>query len=237
VTQRPPGRDRWVLFDVDGTLLDYHASEAAAVAATLSDAGLAVNDEVVAVYRAANQRHWEALERGATTASQLRRDRWHETFAELGVRPEPDVELLATRYLRHLAQGTHLMEGAAEVLARVRRSYGVALITNGLADVERPRLAGSELTDLVDVIIISDEVGAAKPDPAIFDHAFAAMGEPAREATVLVGDSLTADIAGGAAYGIGTVWLAPPTVELPAGSVEPDHRIADLHELPPYLGV
>jgi 2-haloacid dehalogenase len=231
------GRDRWVLFDVDGTLLDYHASEAAAVRSTLTDAGLEVTDEVLGVYRSVNQRHWELLERGRTTATQLRRERWHETFAELGVAPELDIELLATRYLQHLAEGTHLIDGAVEVLARVRRTYGVGLITNGLADVQRPRLAGSGLDDLVDVTIISDEVGAAKPDPAIFDHAFTAMGGPARHAAVLVGDSLTADIAGGAAYGLTTVWLAPATAEVPAGSVEPDHRIADLYELPPYLGV
>ena len=228
--------DRWVLFDLDGTLFDYHASEAAAVAATLRDGGVPPTDELLGVYREVNARHWRALERGETTASRLRLERWEQTFAELGVAPVLDLGTLAERYLGHLAAGTHLVADAEEVVARVARTHGIAYLTNGLADVQRPRLEASPLGALADVTIVSDEVGAAKPDPAIFDAAFAAMGRPARDDVVLVGDSLTADIAGGVAYGLTTVWFADADLTAPETGPRPTHRIAALTELPTLLG-
>jgi 2-haloacid dehalogenase len=236
-TSAPATADRWVLFDLDGTLFDYHASEAEAVRSTLGDAGVEVTDEIVAVYRDVNAQHWRELERGRTTAAQLRLERWDETFAAIGVRPTVDVEVLAERYLGHLAAGTHLVDGAAEVVARVGRSHGVTFLTNGLADVQRPRLSASPLADLADAVIISDEVGAAKPDPAIFDAAFAAMGGPPRDAVTLVGDSLSADVAGGVGYGLRTVWVADVDEVVPDDAPRADHRIASLYALPALLGV
>ena len=59
----------------------------------------------------------------------------------------------------------------------------------------------------VEAVLVSDEVGADKPDAAMFDAAFAAMGDPDRARTVMVGDSLASDIAGGNAYGLRTVWI------------------------------
>lgn len=229
-------RDRWVLFDLDGTLFDYQASEAEAVAATLLDGGVEHTDEVVAVYREINARHWRALERGETTAARLRLDRWSETFAELGVGARIDLEVLAERYLEHLAAGTHLVPDAEAVIAEVGRTHRIAYLTNGLADVQRPRLSSSAIGDHAEVVIISDEVGAAKPDAAVFDAAFAAMGEPPRDHVVLVGDSLTADVAGGAAYGLTTVWFDPADLgPPPTDGPRPTHRITRLSELPPLL--
>lgn len=229
--------DRWVLLDLDGTLFDYQASEAAAVAAVLADGGIEATADVVSVYREVNARHWRALERGETTASDLRLARWADTFAHLGTAPTIDLPVLAERYLEHLAAGTHLVADADEVLRRLGDTHGIAYLTNGLADVQRPRLAASPIGAHADVVIISDEVGATKPDPAIFDAAFAAMGHPDRGDVVLVGDSLTADIAGGAAYGIDTVWFDPAGLGPgPAGGPQPTHRISELRQLLPLLG-
>lgn len=225
----------WVLFDLDGTLFDYDRSEAAAVVATLADAGLAASAELVATYREVNARHWRRREAGRTTPDRLRVERWRDTFAEIGVAPDLDVAELAERYVGHLATGTHLLDGAVEVVGEVARRHRVAYLTNGLADVQRPRLDASPLRDLAEVVIISDEVGAAKPEPAIFDAAFAAMGHPDRSAVVLVGDSLTADIAGAVGYGVRSVWFAPDADGVPAADPRPDHHIRSLRELPPLL--
>lgn len=225
----------WVLFDLDGTLFDYDRSEAAAVAATLATAGLTATEEVIATYRAINAEQWRLREEGRTTPERLRVDRWRETLASLGITAEVPVEALARRYVGHLAAGTHLLDGAVDVVVEVARDHDVAYLTNGLADVQRPRLAASPLRDLADVVVISDEVGAAKPDAAIFDAAFAAMGHPQRDAVTVVGDSLTADIAGAVGYGLRSVWLAPGHERVPADAPRPDHHIRDLRELPPLL--
>ena len=230
-----PRSSHWVVFDLDGTLFDYERSEAAAVAATLADAGVTATDEMVAAYREINAHHWRRREAGTTTPQRLRLERWEDTFAALGIDAPLDVTVLAARYVGHLAVGTHLLDGAVEVVREVARHHGIAYLTNGLADVQRPRLDASPLRDLADVVVISDEVGAAKPDPAIFDAAFAAMGEPSRAEVTVVGDSLTADIAGAANYGLRSVWFAPEQERGATDAPRPDHRIRSLRELPPLL--
>ncbi len=228
---------RWVLFDLDGTLFDYVAAETAAVTATLADAGLPVDEGMMASYREINARHWGSLERGETTPAALRLDRWHDLFALHQPCGEVPVEVIAQRYLGHLSRGTQLIDGAVEIVVRVGRTHRIGFVTNGLADVQRPRLAASGLDDLAEVVVISDEVGAAKPDPAFLDAAFARMGSPSRGEVTLIGDSLSADIAAGVAYGLTTVWIDPHGVELTSDEPRPDHRIASLDEIPALLGV
>jgi YjjG family noncanonical pyrimidine nucleotidase len=228
--------DRWMLFDLDGTLLDYAAAETAAVSATLGDAGVEVTETVLRDYRRINASHWAALERKETTPDRLRIERWTETLAEHG-RDDVDVAALSARYLVHLGAAAQLIPGAVEVVTELSERCRIAFVTNGLADVQRPRLEASPLADAAEVLVISDEVGAAKPDPAIFRAAFAAMGEPRLDAVTMVGDSLSADIAGADAFGLATVWFAPPGTPAP-GSDDPvpTHRIHELYELPPLFG-
>lgn len=224
---------RWVLFDLDGTLFDYAAAEYGALLATLARAGVATDADVLARYRASNAAQWSALERGETTPARLRVDRWRPLFED---GDEALLARVADDYIRQLAAGAQLLDGAAEVVAQVAATHRVAYITNGLADVQRPRLAASPLAELGEVLVISDEVGAAKPDAAIFDIAFERMGHPARAAVTMVGDSLAADVAGGLAYGMPTVWVAPqPPPALGPHDPVPTHTISSLRELPELL--
>jgi YjjG family noncanonical pyrimidine nucleotidase len=226
---------RWVLFDLDGTLFDYHAAETAAVVATLTDAGLPASDEVIAAYRASNARAWRDLERGALTPQRLRLVRWQRVLADLPAAALPVIEL-ARRYTGYLSQGTQLLPHAERVVAEVARDHRIGFVTNGLADVQRPRLKASPFAELAEVVVISEEVGAAKPDRRFFDVAFAAMGGPDPATVTLVGDSLSADIAGGVAYGLVTVWVTDPQAPDPSPpDPVPTHRIAALDELPPWL--
>lgn len=227
--------DRWVLFDLDGTLFDYAAAETMAVSATLGDAGVQVTAAVLDDYRRINASHWVALERRETTPARLRVERWSETLAA-HADDDVDVAALSERYLVHLAAAAPLLPGAVDVVAQLAERFRIAFVTNGLADVQRPRLEASPLAGAAEVLIISDEVGAAKPDPAIFRATFAAMGEPDRGDVTMVGDSLSADIAGADAFGLATVWLAPPGTPAPrSDDPVPTHRIAELRELVPLL--
>jgi len=227
--------DRWVLFDLDGTLFDYAAAETTAVSATLRDAGVEPTEAALGDYRRINAGHWAALERRETTPARLRIERWSEVLAA-HTHHAIDIAVLSERYLVHLAAAAPLIPGAVEVVEEMSTRFRIAFVTNGLADVQRPRLEASPLAGAAEVLTISDEVGAAKPDAAIFRAVFEAMGGPLREDVTMVGDSLSADIAGAEAFGLATVWFAPPGTPDPgADDPVPTHRIARLHELPPLL--
>ena len=108
--------------------------------------------------------------------------------------------------------------------------FGLALITNGIPDVQRPRIRRSGLDRLFPVVVISGEEGVAKPAPEIFDIALERMGDPAPEEVLLVGDSLSSDVRGGVDYGLDTCWYNPTALERGEGP-EPRYEIRRLHEL------
>jgi len=198
---------QWLLLDADNTLFDYDAAEAQALAATFAAFDLAFAPPHAAAYREINDAIWQAFERGEIAQEVLRVERFRRLFAALGV--ETDPAAFSARYLEHLGQAANLVPGAETVLRALHGRVELALITNGIAAVQRSRLACSGLDRYLDAVLISEEIGASKPDRAIFDAAFAAMGHPSQEAVLIVGDSLTSDMAGGAAYGIDTCWFNP----------------------------
>ncbi len=219
---------RWLLFDADGTLFDYEKAEALALQRTFDSLGLRFEPACRELYHRINHDLWLALEQGTVTAESLRTKRFELLFATLGL--AVDVQSVSRTYLGHLANASELMPGALETITALRPRYHLALITNGLRDVQRPRLAQSALKDSFAAFIISEEVGAAKPSPAIFDIAFREMGHPARNQVLLIGDSLTSDIQGGINYRIDTCWFNPTRAPRPAGMTI-TYEIAHLNEL------
>lgn len=195
----------WLLFDADGTLFNYDQAEASALEQTFEYFQLRYELTYRQTYQRINHHLWLDFEKGLVTSESLRVKRFELLCAELGI--QFDVEALSARYLVNLAKGSQLIEGADQVIQVLRQHYKLGLITNGLKDVQRPRLAQSALCDSFGVFIISEEVGAAKPDRAIFDIAFQKMGNPQRDQVLMIGDSVTSDIRGGNNYGIDTCWF------------------------------
>jgi HAD superfamily hydrolase (TIGR01549 family) len=93
-----------------------------------------------------------------------------------------------------------------EVLAR---NYRLAILTNGLQVVQRARLARSAIRDHISDIIISEEIGCAKPAKAYFDAAFARLGQPSKREVLMIGDNWVSDIQGAVRYGLDTCWFNP----------------------------
>ncbi len=200
-------RYSWILFDADGTLFDYPRAEEAALEAACAASGIEYQPALIELYRQVNHRIWQLFERGEIALSQLKVRRFEQLFDAAGI--DADAERFSARYLEGLARGTQLIDGAEQIVRRLHGRLGMVILTNGLAGVQRPRLAGSAIHDCFAEVVISEEVGAAKPDPEIFDVTFERIGEPAREDVLMVGDSLTSDIRGGSDYGIDTCWFNP----------------------------
>lgn len=219
---------KWLLFDADGTLFDYDKAEARALRRTFRELGCSYEARYADVYRQINGEIWSDFEQGKISQHRLRTRRFELLFEDIAV--ECDPEAFSTKYLLHLADGTDLLEGAEEVARRLHGKAGLVLITNGIADVQRPRFASSGLSEYFVDIVISEEVGASKPDPRIFDAAFQVMAWPKTEEVLIVGDSLTADIKGGNNYGIDTCWFNPRQ-DLCTLDVKVHFEITELREL------
>ena len=197
----------WLLLDADGTLFDYDRAEAAALTLTLEGLGVSPTPDHLTRYRGFNSALWAALERGEVTREKLRSERFRLLFDAFGIDADPVV--FNAQYLEHLGQRGDLLDGAEAVLGRLFGRTRMALLTNGFAEVQRTRLDHSGLGRFFEVVIISDEVGFAKPDPRIYDASFEAMGNPSKASVLMVGDSLTSDMQGGMNYNIDTCWFNP----------------------------
>ncbi len=195
---------RLCLCDLDNTLFDFSTCERAALAATLSSFELPVSDAVIAHYSAVNDRHWKALERGETTQQRLRVERFRDFLLESGY-AHVDPEAMSRLFVGFLSQQHAPMRGAEDFCRRVSAKMPLYAVTNGIAQVQHQRMFLSELKPYFRGIVISEEIGAAKPDPKMLYEAMRLAGETDKSAAVLVGDSLTSDIAAARAAGIDSV--------------------------------
>jgi len=218
----------WVFFDADGTLFDYDSAEAAALRGAFERCALPFEAGVGSLYTEINAAIWRDFELGKISQQQLRTERFDRLFAAVGL--TADSAKFSRHYLAILGVQTGLLDGAEGVVRALVGKIRMLLITNGLAEVQHPRFAAASIHDCFAEIVISGEVGLAKPDPAIFDFAFERIGRPAKERVLMVGDNLGSDILGGANYGIDTCWYNPEGTPNGHG-VEPTYEIRELQEI------
>jgi 2-haloacid dehalogenase len=225
-----------LLFDLDHTLFDSDASEAQAFAYAMEVAGVAEPGPHFAAYAAINRGLWLQVERGELPTTAIKRLRFERLVTERALDADPG--LLAEAFLDGLGRFGELYPGAHEVLAALADldDLGLALVTNGLSEVQRARIARLGLDRYFDAIVVSAEVGVAKPAPAIFDRALGDLGGPPRARTLMIGDSFTSDLRGGRDAGLATCWYNPQRRAAAAAPELVDHEIAAHAEVLALVG-
>jgi 2-haloacid dehalogenase len=217
-----------VLFDLDHTLLDSDASERAAYAHTMATIGLDEPDRHFDRYVTINREMWRAVEAGTMQPTEVRTRRFERFVGELGI--DADPEAMAEAFVWGLGAHGDLYDGARDLLDALAADARLAMVTNGLSEVQRARIERLDLDGYFDAVVISSEVGVTKPRREIFDIAFDLLGSPAKETAVMVGDSLSSDIRGGSDFGIATCWFNPS-----GGPAGPDdvitHEVRSLAEV------
>lgn len=219
-----------LFFDLDDTLLDFHAAERRAIRLTMEHFGVIPDDDKCARYSKLNLEQWKRLEKGEITRAQVKLNRFARFFAEIGSSADPHAA--AEYYEARLSQGCFFMPGALELLQRLQGKYRLYIVTNGTARVQQGRLADAGIVKYFDAVFISELLGANKPSQAFFDACFAKIPHFSKEQTLLVGDSLSSDICGGKNAGLYTVWYNPRRLLPVAGDVLPDQTIYELSEIP-----
>ncbi|MCR8644455.1 YjjG family noncanonical pyrimidine nucleotidase [Paenibacillus sp. N1-5-1-14] len=225
-----------ILFDADDTLFDFTQCEAHALTNAFSNQGLELQAEHVTSYRKINQQLWNEYEQGQVNLDQLRTLRF-ERFIEEHNLSSINPSLFGEQYLQLLSEGSFLVEGAAELCHELAASgYRLAIITNGIKQVQLSRIGRSEIGTLFEQIIVSEETGFQKPQQEIFDYAFDKLNLTDRVRTIMVGDSLSSDIQGGNNYGIDTCWFNPHGTEQVSG-IKPTYEILELAQLKAIVGI
>lgn len=217
-----------LLFDADGTLLDFDRAESLGIESLLAHFGVPVTKENKEKYHRLNQSYWKRLERGELTRDQVLSLRFEEFFGEFGI--SVDGMEVDSLYRETLNESAFLIDGAIELLEAARRKFSLYIVTNGVAKTQYKRLADSGIKPYFDGIFISEEAGFQKPSLGFFEYCFERMGRRDVENMLIIGDSLTSDIKGGNAAGIDTCWYRPSGQEA-TPDVHVDYEASSLDEV------
>jgi putative hydrolase of the HAD superfamily len=120
----------------------------------------------------------------------------------LGAEPE-DVAMLVEHYRTHQPR-LSLFPGVAETLARLRRRYRLAIVTDGLASMQRLKVAALDVERLVDAVVYCWNEKAPKPARGGFVRALGLLDVEAQDA-VIIGDAPHADMAAAAVLRIPSI--------------------------------
>ena len=201
-------RYQYLLIDNDNTIMDFNAAEAKALIDVLKNYGLPTDEGIVKTYHEINDAQWKALERGETTQAKLKVERFRQLLEVLG-KTDISAENMAAEYALGLGSHADLLPGAEEFMHAVYGKMKIALVSNGVSAIQRGRLSKCPLTPMFDEIIISEEVGAAKPDPKLLLVAMEKLGCTDKSEAVMMGDSLTADIQAAVNAGVDSIFFSP----------------------------
>ena len=221
---------RTILWDVDGTLLDFLAAEKAAIRRLFAEFGLGeCSDEMLKRYSTINRSYWERLERNEITKPQVLVGRFEEFFASEGLDAGVAEEFNA-KYQYALGDTIVPRDNSLEIVRKLRGKVRQYVVSNGTIIAQNKKLRLSGLGELMDGVFLSEELGVEKPNVEFFHKVFEAIGPVDPQETIIVGDSLSSDIRGGNNAGIRTCWYNPSGQTAP-GDLRIDYEIRDLHQV------
>ncbi|BDF96441.1 MULTISPECIES: pyrimidine 5'-nucleotidase [Pseudoalteromonas] len=219
-----------VLFDADETLFSFNAF--AGLKRMFANYGVNFTEADYQHYQVTNKSLWLAYQDNQITATHLQVTRFSEWAAKLNV----PAQTLNDDFLTAMAEICHPLPGAVELLTALKPHARLGIITNGFTQLQARRLARTGLNDMFDWLVISEQVGIAKPAKEIFQHTFDLMGNPDKAQILMVGDTANSDILGAQNAGIDSCWLQHPGFELPQG-ITPTYKITELVQLQQLLGL
>ncbi|WP_225750313.1 YjjG family noncanonical pyrimidine nucleotidase [Streptococcus sp. Marseille-Q4154] len=203
---------KFLLFDLDHTLLDFDTAEDVALTQLLKEEGVEDIQAYKDYYVPMNKSLWRDLEQKKITKQELVNTRFSKMFSHFGI--EKDGVYLSERYQFYLAQQGQVFSGAMELLdSLIDRGYELYAATNGITTIQTGRMAQSGLAPYFNQVFISEQLQTQKPDALFYEEIGQQIAGFSKEKTLMIGDSLTADIQGGNNADIDTIWYNPHHLE------------------------
>jgi len=203
---------KFLLFDLDHTLLDFDTAEDVALTQLLKEEGVEDIQDYKDYYVPMNKSLWRDLEQKKITKAELINTRFSKLFAHFGI--EKDGSYLAERYQFFLSKQGQTFPGVEDLLKYlIHQEYELYAATNGITFIQTGRLEQSGIAPFFKEIFISEQLHTQKPDAAFYEKIGARIPNFDKNHALMIGDSLTADIQGGNNAGIDTIWYNPHHLE------------------------
>lgn len=221
-----------IFFDLDHTIWDFDRNAQETLLELyevyqLKALGVHSADDFISLYTENNHRLWAQYHLGQITKDVLRAERFRSTFLTLGVHPDRIPHQFEEDYVRLSPTKTNLFDGAEKVLTYLKQKYHLHIISNGFKETTLTKMHLSGLNPYFKNVIISEDVGVNKPDKAIFEYALAKAEAQIHE-SIMIGDSLEADIRGAQNIGMKAIFFNPLNAAKPD---DVEWQIAHLEEL------
>ncbi len=191
----------WIFFDADETLFHFDAFKGMQLMFERKGVDFTCDD--FAEYQKVNKPLWVDYQDGKITAQDIK----HLRFVDWAERLKTTTQELNSAFLQAMADTCSMIPGAKELLEALHGNVKLGIITNGFTELQAVRLEKMGLSSHFDHVIISEQVGVAKPDLGIFSHAHDTIGRPCKSKVLMVGDNLHSDILGGVNFGFDTCWF------------------------------
>lgn len=208
-----------IFFDLDHTIWDFDRNAEETLnelyhTYNLNKLGLTSCADFITTYTENNHQLWADYHLGKITKDFLRSERFSKTFIQLGIHPDAVPHQFEDDYVNISPTKTNLFEAAEEVLAYLQQKYTLHIISNGFKETTLTKMNVSNLNPYFHNVIISEDVGVNKPSPVIFQHALDKAGA-CKEESIMIGDSLEADIYGALNFGMEAIFFNPLKKEKP----------------------
>ena len=217
-----------LLFDADGTLYDFKATEHISLKKVFEHYEIAYDEHNIALYHEKNSRLWDLYEKGEIEQSVIAWKRFEDFFSALGV--GLDAKEAGELYTTYLAENGIMIDGAIDLLEKLYAKHNLYIITNGIAKTQHGRIDGTGTRKYYKRIFISTEMGVQKPDKAFFDMVIKEAGLDKRN-TIVIGDSEKSDIKGACNAGLRSIFISFSGQK----SMNADYSVSSYDELLEYI--
>lgn len=221
-----------VFFDLDHTLWDFEKNSALAFAIIFEKHQIQADlNEFLKHYVPINHQYWEWFRREKISHHELRHGRFKDAFDLIGyVASDEFIDLLADEYIHYLPQNNHLFDGTIELLEYLRPKYRLHIITNGFSEIQKRKIANSNIGHYFDTVTNSEMAGVKKPNPLIFEYALQ-LANAKKESSIMIGDCIEADVRGALHFGLDAILFSEDRHNTP----ENIKQISHLSQLKNFL--
>lgn len=228
-----------LFIDLDNTLYDFSGNSREAYIAVYNlldyDRWFRSFEHYYEIYEEYNLRLWALYAEGKITKEHLNAERYSHPLRVVGA---PDPEAIGAQFwdeaMKRLPLGSRLMPHAKEILTYLRPKYKMYILSNGFTELQSRKMQSAGIAHYFDGMILSEDIGVNKPNPAIFTHALQ-VAESTAEESLMIGDNYEVDIEGSQRVGIDQVFYNISKKDLNPEHPQPTFTITSLLELKEIL--